>query len=274
VSHIDLQNIYSVSAKLDAVYSLVQFLSRRARHLVHLRSLSVHLGITTAHVSIQFLALALQQIPSLHRIFIESIPLPTTSADLDPLMLYIFREKSTINNCSLRLDRLNCDIKISNWFINPNLKHLNITRVSWKQLVSILTFTPQLHVLKATINPYGIVPQDISTLYQLRKIDLSFRNLSFAPLLILKQAAPNLQCLHLKGYFDANDTDYLNDKLLHTLIHNVKHFNVELSALSSDDTRNQIIKRLIRDCQEKEWFKIEENEKFLTVCVIIKSLTV
>ncbi|CAF3904872.1 unnamed protein product, partial [Rotaria sordida] len=90
-SHINLQNIYSISVGRRKANCLIQFLRWHAQYLVSLRSLSIYLRKSKLYTNIQFLIYALEQIPSLKRIRIKYIAKSDPNIDnLKLLTTYIF----------------------------------------------------------------------------------------------------------------------------------------------------------------------------------------
>jgi hypothetical protein len=166
--------------------------------------------------------------------------------------MYIFQEKSTITRCSFDFKWLDCVLKTSGWFINPNLTHLDISEISFNKLSIILSFTPGLCYLKVSIDSSHVVSHDHFTLSHLRKLDISIDKLSFAHLRILEQATSCLQWLRLKGCFNVNDDGYFNEQLWQELYCNIDYYNVRLSASGYNNGQKQLIINHIRDCRGKK----------------------
>jgi hypothetical protein len=270
-SYINLQNIYSLSVGQNKADCLIQFLRWHAQYLIHLRSLSVYLKQSTLHNNIQFLTFALYQLPSLNYIRIRYKGLKRHSFNLDSILIYIFRQNSTINRCSFDFKWLDYDLKTSGWFINPNITHLHIDEISFNKLSTILSFTPRLRYLKVSIDSSHVVSHDHFTLPQLRKLDIYIDKSSFAHLRMLKQAASCLQCLRLKGCFNVNDDDYFKEKLWQELYSNIEYYNVRLSALGFNNEQKQLLINRIRDCRGKKWLERIDKDRQMEVIISFKS---
>jgi hypothetical protein len=270
-SYINLQNIYSISVGQRKANCLIQFLRWHAQYLIYLRSLSVYLRQSTLHNNTQFLTFALYQLPSLNDIRIKYKGLHKHSFNLDPILMHIFRQNSTINRCSFDFEWFDCDLKTSGWFINPNLTHLHIAKISFNKLSTILSFTPGLLYLKASIDSSLVVSHNHFTLSHLRKLDIFIDKSSFAHLRILKQATSCLQCLRFKGDFNVNDDGYINEKLWQELFCNIEYYNVRLIAFGFNGERKQLLINRTRDCQGKKWLERIDNGKLMKVIISFKS---
>jgi hypothetical protein len=160
----------------------------------------------------------------------------------------------------------------SKWFVNHHLKYyLKIREISFDKLFSILSYTHQLYYLTATIDSSHIGSEKIFTLSQLRKLNLYIDRSSMAQLRMLKQAAPYLQHLRVRGCINYNDNDYFNEKSWNELFHNVKFFNVEVCGWAFNEERKQLLANHLRNCEGKKWFKSETNNSSLTIIISFKS---
>ena len=112
-SHINLQNIYSLSVEQRKTNCLIQFLRCHSPHLLCLRSLSVYLKISNLYNSILYLIFTLQQMPSLNRLCIKCRMLSGNYFRFHPRQMNIFRETSPLSNCSFYLRRLYSDVTTS-----------------------------------------------------------------------------------------------------------------------------------------------------------------
>ena len=270
-SHINLQNIYSLSVGKRKANCLIQFLRWHAQYLIRLRTVSIYLRQLNIYYNTQFLIFALEQLPSLQCIHIKYQGLHTYSFDLNPVLNYIFREKSIINSCSFATVGLDFNNDNFKWSINQHLKYLKIREISFDKLFSILSYTPQLHYLTATIDSSHIVSEQSFTLSQLRKLDLYIFRSPVARLRMLKQAAPYLQYLRVRGCINSDDNDYFNENLWNELLHNIKFFDIEVSGWVYNGEKKQSLTNHIQNYQGKKWFKLKTKNSCLEVIISFKS---
>jgi len=274
-SHINLQNIYSLSVGRRRANCLIQFLRWNAQYLTHLCSLSVYLRKSNFFNNIQFLIFALEQIPSLNRIRIKYTAKFDQNVDnWELLMAYIFSERFPIHNCSFISDISDYNMITSTWSINPSIKYLHIDRTTLNNLFSLLSFTPQLNSLRAGLNASNIVSYKNVVLIHLKKADLYLYQLRFTQLQLFKEVVPNLQSLLLDGVFDGNDDNFFNEKLWYELLNNIIYFHVTLRCYRFSNSDKTVLRNHICNLNEKSWFSYNESGQILTVYIKFKSTAI
>ncbi|CAF3108493.1 unnamed protein product [Rotaria sp. Silwood2] len=273
-SHIHLQNIYSISVGRRKANCLIQFLRWHAQYLVSLRSLSIYLRKSKLYINIQFLIFALEQIPSLKRIRIKYIAKSDQNIDnLKPLTTYIFSERSTLQKCSFVLNMSDYNMITSQWSINRLLKYLNISSISSIDLVSLLSFTPQLHSLQTMMDACKVISYKNVVLTPLEKVILRLDRSYFTQLEAFKEIVPNLQSLRLEGDFNTKDDNFFNENMWHKLLNNIKYFYVNLKVFEFTDSEKINLKNRFPNCEGKSWFSWVENAQYLKVIISFKSTT-
>jgi hypothetical protein len=273
-SHINLENIYSLGVGRRKANCLIQFLRWNAQYLVRLSSLSVYLRRSKIYYNAQFLIFALEQIPSLRRLRIKYLTKFDRYVDhLEPLMAYIFSQRSTIQTYSLISDMSDYNMITSKWSINPSIKYLHVGEMSSDNLFSLLSLTPHLYSLQAMVNTSSVVSYESFALIHLKKVNLRLYRSRFHELQILKEIAPNLQSLRLRGSFNDNDDDFYNEKLWYQLFNNIRYFQVALENSAYDDTKKIELRNHIRNWDGKSWFSYQETKSSLTVSIKFKSTT-
>lgn len=274
-SHINLQNIYSLSVGQKKANCLIQFLRWHAQYLIRLRTVSVYLRQSNIYYNIQFLTFALQQLPSLIFIRIKyRAKLDTSVNNMEPLMTYIFSSKYTIQKCSFISDMSEYNVVTTNWSINPLLKYLNINHISWINLFSLLSFARQLHSLHATLDASLVTPNKNLVLTHLKNANLHLYCSRFCQLEMFKEVAPNLHSLRLEGYLSVGDDDYFNENLWYKLFNNIKYYHVELKEVEFSDSKKIILRNRIRDYNGKSWFSWNELTHRLEVNIKYQSATI
>jgi len=251
---------------------LIQFLRWNAQYLIRLCSLSVYLRKSNFYNNIQFLIFALEQIPSLNHIRITYIAKFDRNDDnWGPLMACIFSKRLNIQKCSFISDMSDYNMINSTWSINPSLKYLQIGDMSLNNLFSLLSFTPQLHFLRAKIDAPHLASYKNVVLTHLEKVDLDICVSRFAQLQTFKEVARNLNSLRLKGTFDSKDDNFFKENLWHELLNNVKYFHVNLRSYGFNDLQKTTLRNHIIHFNGKSWFSYTETERVLTLFIKYKS---
>ena len=259
-SHINLQNIFSLSVGQKKANCLIQFLRWHAHNLVRLQAVSIYLRQSNLYNNIQFLTFALRQLPSLIYIRIKYRPnLGFAHDQMESLMAYIFSSRYTIQKCSFISDMSKYNIKTTNWSINPLLKHLNINYISWINLFTLLLFAGQLHSLQAKLDRSHVASYKNFVLPHLTNVNLRLDYSRFSQLEMFKQIAPNVQSLRLEGRLNIKDDDYFNENLWYKLLNNIKYYHVNLEDSEYTESGKIHLRDRILDYSEKSWFSWHEE---------------
>ncbi|CAF4012563.1 unnamed protein product [Adineta steineri] len=259
-SHIDLRNIYSLSVGQRKANCLIQFLRWNANYLIYLRSLSIYLRKSKFDNHIQIITSALQQMPSIRNIRIKYTAQFNPDIDhFEPLMLYIFSTKSTIQKCSFNFRMFRYNIIVSKWSISPALKYLKINSTSWNNLFSLLNLTPYLYSLKAVISQSDTILNKDIVLDHLKKANLYLTCSRFIQLELLKNVAPNLESLQVHGNFSPRDPAY---------------FNENLWTYVESPSEKQALRDYIVELKGKVWFTWEAHPPNLQAVIKFTSVTV
>lgn len=273
-SHIDLQNIYSLSVGRRKANCLIQFLRWNAPYLTRLRSLSVYLRKANFYNNVQFLIFAIGQIPSLNRIRIKYASKINHVADnFNLLMSYIFSERFIAPKCLFVSDMSDYNMITSEWSINPSLKYLGLGDMPLNNVYSILSFTPQLYFLKATIDASPIILNENVVLTHLKKANLYVGAANFSQLENFKKAAPNLKALRLRGRFNYKDEKIFEETLWHGLLKNIQYFYVDLKAHAYSESMKIPLRNHITHYSGQSWFSHDESTNFLIISIKYKSTT-
>lgn len=274
-SHINLENIYAISVGRRKANCLIQFLRWHAHHLTRLHSLSVYLRKSKISTNIQFLIFALDQIPSLKCIRIKY----TARSDhginnLQSLTTSIFNSRFSLRKCSFMFDMSDYNIRTSKWLINPTLNGIYIQSITSNDLFILLSCTPQLHSLYATLKPSKVISCNNTILVCLEKVNLYLEETDFMHLELFKQLTPNLRSFIVKGRFNTADNNYFNEALWHKLLNNIMYFYIRLSVYEITDSRKHNLRNRIRECAGKSWLTFHEMRTVLHVAIKFESTKV
>jgi hypothetical protein len=274
-SHIQLQNIFSLSVGRRTANCLIQFLRWHARHLIRLRTVPIYLRKSNIYHKIQHISLALQQLPSLNCIRIKCSTKFDSGVDaMEPLMMYVFSNRNNIQKCSFVFDMSNYNMITSNWSINSSLKYLDVVPISWNNLVILLSYAPQLYSLRANIVESHESEYENFVFNHLKMVDLRLHGQRFSQLQMIKTIAPNIQSLQLSGIFNVKDNDYFNENLWHKLFENIKYYHVNLKNFQYGESEKICLRNRIRDYDGKNWFSWNEPPYLLAVNIKFKSTTI
>jgi hypothetical protein len=271
-SHINRENIYSLTVGRRKANCLIQFLRWNAQYLIHLSSLSICLRKSNSYYNIQFLIFALEQLPSLNRLRIKYITkLDSNTDDLQPLMVNIFNNRFTIQNYAFICNMCAYSMKTSTWSINPCLKSLYFDDISFSNLYSFLSFTPHLYSLRSVMNASLTIPRQNVILHHLQKVNLYLHHSRFVQLQMLKEIIPNLLSLRLRGVLDVDDENYFKENLWYKLFDNIQYFNVNLTCSTFTEARKAIFKNYIQNFTGKSWFSSKETQQSMEIFVKFQS---
>ncbi|CAF3000594.1 unnamed protein product [Rotaria socialis] len=272
-SHIYLENIYSITVGRRKANCLIQFLRWHAQYLVRLQYLSLYLRKSKLSTNIQFLIFALDQMPSLKQVRIKYLAKSVGTIDnLQLLTAYIFSKRFTAQKCTLISDMSDANMTPSDWSINRMIKHLYIHSITSADLFSLLSFTPQLYSLKTTMKLSRDISNQNVALPHLEKLNLHLDHAYFLHLEMLKELAPNLRSLRVRGYFNTDDDNYFNENMWHKLFKNINYFDVDIRMWVILDSKKVNLKSRIRHCEGKSWFHWEETNVILRGTITFKSM--
>ena len=272
-SHINRENIYSLTVGRRKANCLIQFLRWNAQYLTRLTSLSVYLRKSNSYYNIQFLVFALGQLPSLNRLRIKyTTKINSTSGDLQPLIANLFNNRFTIQNYSFIFDMSDYNMDTSTWSINPCLRSVYLDTISINKLLSLLPFTPQLYSLRLGLNASPVTRHPNITFNHLQKLNLRLRWTPFAPVQTLREIMPNLRILLLNGFISGNDENYFKENLWDKLLNNINYFRVHLHDSASDEPTKTIFKNYIQNMSGKSWFSYKETQSNIYIDIKFQSV--
>ncbi|CAM4803939.1 unnamed protein product [Rotaria magnacalcarata] len=242
-SHINLENIYSITVRQRKANCLIRFLRWHAQHLVRLQSLCLYLRKSVGTI--------------------DNFQLLTAD---------IFSERFIAQKCSFIFEMSDANMTPSDWSINRMIKQLYIHSITSTELFSLLSFTPQLYSLETTMKLSQEISNQNVALPHLEKLNLHLAHTYFLQLEMLKELAPNSRSLRVKGYFNTDDDNYFNENMWHKLFKNINYFDVDLHMLARLNSKMVNLKNRIRLCEEKSWFHCEETNVLLRGTITFKSM--
>ncbi|CAF1938952.1 unnamed protein product [Rotaria magnacalcarata] len=242
-SHINLENIYSITVRQRKANCLIRFLRWHAQHLVRLQSLCLYLRKSVGTID-----------------------------NFQLLTAYIFSERFIAQKCSFIFEMSDANVTPSDWSINRMIKQLYIHSITSTELFSLLSFTPQLYSLETTMKLSQEISNQNVALPHLEKLNLHLAHTYFLQLEMLKELATNSRSLRVKGYFNTDDDNYFNENMWHKLFKNINYFDVDLHILARLDSKMVNLKNRIRLCEGKSWFHCEETNVILRGTITFKSM--
>ena len=271
-SEINRENIFSLNFVTRKANCLIQFLRWNALSLTHLSTLSVYLKQSSSSYNIPYLIIALGQMPSLNRLRIKyRSRLNSNNDPLELLLSALFSSRFPIRSYAINFEITNYQLKTSTWTTNQFLQHLSIEETSFSNLLLILSFTPQLQSLRTRLRESNNVSYQKVSLPNLRKAHLRVWLLPFHQLEIFKECVPTLEILQLTGYFASSETNYLKEKSLRQLVHDIRCFKVNLSGYKLGGLRKEFLKDHMPNSNEGNCLSYEENGEFIKVFIKLRS---
>ena len=267
-----LESVRSLGYRRRSRNALFQFLHWNSNHLIHLEILSIYLRPRTERSPYYLLFNVLDELPALKSLRIRGVmTIPRCGLiSFADLHRKIFSNRLRLEQCELIFEPQYFDLSGRVWPGPSTIRFLTIEKITWSNLLVILSTTPNLTVLETYLIRSRADPVTFN-LPSLRKLTLCLHETEFVVLEEIRRLAPSLNYLWIYGKYPLADENYFREHLWRELFDGIDFYQVELGHMDSWTSRYESYQKRFAPLINEGWLRLSVDSYFLYVKIVFRS---